>query len=43
MKITIEYFKWKDNLPAITSFEGTIEELEFLKDFIVLEKIINQK
>lgn len=30
MKIKIEYFKWLDNKPIITEFEGTKEEFNML-------------
>lgn len=30
MKIKIEHFKWFDNKPLITEFEGTKEEFEML-------------
>jgi hypothetical protein len=30
MRIKIEHFKWFDNKPLITEFEGTTEEFEML-------------
>jgi len=31
MRIKIDYLKWLNNEPAITEFEGTIEELKELR------------
>jgi len=40
MKIKIEHFKWFDNKPLITEFEGTIEEFEMLlkKGYVIPQK-----
>lgn len=37
MKIKLEYFKWFDNKPLITEFEGTKKEFEMLfnKGYII--------
>jgi len=37
MRLRIEYFKWVDNKPLVTEFEGTIEEFQMLlnKGYII--------
>ena len=38
MKIKLEYFKWMENKPVMTEFEGTLEEFKKVMDFRIIQK-----
>jgi len=38
MKIKLEYYKWLNNKPAITEFEGTEKELKIFNKYLGIKE-----